>query len=125
MKRCKLKLSFLLILLVLLVTYIGSYIILSKRGCYEPAAIGLGGVKAYGWAPRGFVDGYIWNRWPMIVYLPLWSLDMRFWHTDKKVWSGEYPVNEVKREEIWKVYKAHGFFDAKEPPAAETDKPTK
>ncbi len=103
-------------LLILLLIYIGNYVSLSSGGCYEPAAIGLGGVKAYGWAPRGFVDGYVWKRWPMTIYLPLWGLDMRFWHRQDKVWSGQYPINEVKREDIWKVYQADGFFDAKKPP---------
>ncbi len=103
-------------LLILLLIYIGSYVLISSGGCYEPAAIGLNGVKWYLWAPYGFVTNYKWKRWPMILYLPLWGLDMRFWHTQEKVWSGQYPVNEVKREEIWKVYQAYGFFDAKEPP---------
>ena len=48
-------------LLTLLLIYIGSYALLSSGGCYEPAAIGLNGVKWYGWAPRGFVDHYRWN----------------------------------------------------------------
>ena len=103
-------------LLILLLIYIGSYVLLSSGGCYEPAVIGLDGVKAYDCAPRGFVDGYVWKRWPMIIYLPLWSLDMRLWHTQEKAWSGQYHVNEVKREDIWKVYEAWGPLAAEKPP---------
>jgi hypothetical protein len=98
-----------IVVLTVLLLYVGSYIALSADGCYEPAAIGLGGVKSYQWAPRGFVDNYNWKRWPMTIYYPLYALDMRFWHTLEKSRSGEYPVDEVKREDIWKVYKAFGF----------------
>ncbi len=112
-------------LLALLLAYIFSYVGLSAGGCYEPAAIGLGGVKSYSWAPRGFIADYKWRHWPMFVYLPLWALDRHLWHTDDKSRSGRYPVDEVKLEDIWKVYKASGFFDEKAPPAAEKEKPPK
>ena len=100
---------FRIVLLILLLVYVGSYVVLSSGGCYEPAAIGLNGVKGYGWAPRGFVDHYRWKRWPAIVYLPLYIIDVRAWHRDAKVNSGRYPVDEVKPKDIWKVYKALGF----------------
>ena len=45
----------------------------------------------------------------MYVYFPLYGVDRHIWHTDEKASSGRYPINEVKREEIWKVYKANGF----------------
>ena len=41
-----------IILVTLLLIYIASYARLSSGGCYEPAAIGLNGVKSYGWRPR-------------------------------------------------------------------------
>ncbi len=96
-------------LLTLLLIYIGSYALLSSGGCYEPAAIGLNGVKWYGWAPRGFVDHYRWKRWPGILYVPLYVLDIRAWHANAYAAPGRYPVDEVKPKDIWKVYKAYGF----------------
>ena len=115
-----------LVLILLLVIYIGSYVVLSVGGCYEPAAIGLGGVKAYAWAPRSFYVGNQWQRCPMI-YAPLFILDRQLWHTQEKSWSGQYPIDKVKREDIWKLYQAEGFFTTKEPAAseAEADKPLK
>jgi hypothetical protein len=111
-----------IVLLTLLPFYVGSYLVLSARGCYEPAGIGLNGVKWYAWAPSGFVVHYNWRRWP-IIYFPLWSLDMHVWHTDAKAKSGRYPVDEVRREDIWKVYEANGLLE--KAPAAEVEKPPK
>jgi hypothetical protein len=128
MTRKKIGFCALLVLVALIVAYAGSYLVLSVKGCYEPALIGLGGVKQYSWAPSGFVVGYEWKRWPAIIYLPLCVLDERLWHTPDKSNSGQYPVDEVRREDIWKLYQAYGFFDKKEPSAvhvskAEHDKP--
>jgi hypothetical protein len=123
MKRKKIWLSVLAGLLVLLLLYTGSYVILSARGCYEPAGIGLGGVKWYAWAPHGFVEGYRWKRCPMLIYAPLLCLDRWLWHPPGNPPPGGYPVNEVKREDIWKVYKAHGFFDQKESPERQAREP--
>ncbi len=97
-----------IILLVSLVLYVGSYLHLSAAGRYEPQAIGLNGVKWYAWAPRGFVTNYRWNRIG-IAYLPLYVLDTKMWHPADKAHSGQYPINEVKQEDIWKVYKALGL----------------
>jgi hypothetical protein len=48
---------------------------LSFRGRYEPASIGLNGVKDFDWAPSGFVHDYRW-RWPLVTfYLP--PMDVR------------------------------------------------
>jgi hypothetical protein len=98
-----------LTLLALLVIYLSSYLCLSLGGRYEPAGIGLNGVKSYNWAPRGFVTDYRWNRAPEAFYLPLYAVDILFWHTIDAADSGHYPVNRVDRKDIWKVYKANGF----------------
>lgn len=98
-----------IVLLVLVVLYVGSYLGLSAAGRYEPASIGLNGVKSYGWAPHGFVTNYQWNRTLEIVYLPLFCLDISIWHTAERAQSGRYPINEVDRKDIWKVYKALGI----------------
>jgi hypothetical protein len=60
----------------------------------------------------------------MYVYAPLYILDQCIWHTQAKADSGLYPVDVVKREDIWKVYQAYGFFDQRRP-TAEADKPPK
>ena len=98
-----------IVVLVLLALYVGSYLALSANGRYEPAAIGLNGVKSYGWAPYGFVKNYRWNSALIRTYLPLYAIDCNFWHTCDKACSGRYPINEVDSKDIWKVYKACGF----------------
>jgi hypothetical protein len=91
---------------LLLSLYVGSYVLLSLGGRYESASIGLGGVKNYGWAPRGFVDDFVWDRSLMRVYFPLYQLDVRCWHTYADADSGKYPINEVAPEDIGRVYQA-------------------
>jgi hypothetical protein len=112
-----------IVLPILLLLYCGSYVVFSAGGCYEPATVGLDHVNAYGWAPRGFVAGYRWKRWPLIVFAPLYVLDINYWHTFPKVNSGEYPVDWVKPEDVWKLYRAWGFLDKEEPPATEKTRP--
>lgn len=94
------------VLAVLLLCYIGSYVALSLSGRYEPSAIGLNGVKGYGWAPTGFVRNYKWNMWLQLFYLPLWAVDMRVWHSPGKAYTERYPIDYVAQKDIWKVYKA-------------------
>ena len=50
MKPCTKKIvkTFGIVVLTLLVLYVGSYVALSLGVCYEPAGIGLNGVKWYG-----------------------------------------------------------------------------
>jgi len=86
--------------------YVGSYLWRSTHGRYEPAAIGLNGVKWYHWAPSGFVADFRWNRTLMGVYHPLFFLDTRFWHTSDEACRKRYPINEVATEDIGKVYRA-------------------
>jgi len=83
----------------------------SSRGRYEPAVIGLGGVKWYDWAPQGFVTDFRWNNdLVRFYYYPLWRLDRRFWH--KPIhgpgvnYPINYPVNEVAPEDIGQVFQA-------------------
>jgi hypothetical protein len=106
---------------VLLALYISSYVALSVGGRFEPRAIGLNGVKGYAWAPRGFVKDYKWNWSLVLFYLPLTALDERVWHNGYR----QYPVNFVKRENIWKVYKAWGLLDEEKPPEAKPNKPAR
>ena len=76
---------------------VGTYLVLSLRGRYEPGLWGLGVVKCYQWAPAGFVEGYQWDRRLMIGFLPLWKLDQWLWH--EELWGddeSEYPVNKVE-----------------------------
>jgi len=92
--------------IVTLVLYVVSYLWLSMNGRFEPEAIGLAGVKLYGWAPLGFVHEYKWNHSLQICFLPLWVLDAKFWHKSDDALIGKYPTDEVSREDIWKVYVA-------------------
>jgi hypothetical protein len=89
-----------------LFSYIGSYVWRSERGRYEPAIIGLNGVKSYGWAPKGFVTDFRWNHTLMRAYFPLYFLDNRFWHTPDDAYRGNYPINKVSVDDIGKVYRA-------------------
>ncbi len=86
--------------------YTGSYAWLSSEGRYEPAVFGTGGVKWYRWAPKGFMEGFTETRFSKI-YLPLWALDHHYWHTSDEAHDGHYPINEVKKEDIGKVYRAY------------------
>ena len=104
--------TFGIVVLTLLVLYVGTYVALSLGGRYEPAGIGLNGVKFYAWAPRGFVTDYVWNHPLMCLYLPLYGLDIHLWHSTLAGWEAEYskyPVNKVESEDTWKVYRANGF----------------
>ena len=86
--------------------YAGAYVVRSLDGRFEPAHIGLNGVKWYQWAPAGFVTDFKWNHAQLKFYYPLYLLDIRFWHNEDAEFVSKYPFNEVKPEEIWKVYKA-------------------
>ena len=91
-------------LVLLLLFYVGSYIVLSVSGRYEPSVWGIAKVngsivsapKWYDWAPRGFVSNLKWRQGMMLFFLPLWELDRFAWHDSDKCWSGKYPVNETK-----------------------------
>jgi hypothetical protein len=78
-----------------LFAYFGSYVLRSSQGRFEPAVIGLGGVKWYDWAPQGFVTDFRWDTRIVRVYYPVWQLDRRLWHppvhgSDRSL----YPINE-------------------------------
>ena len=51
----------------------------------------------------------------MMIYRPLFFLDDLFWHPSGFPQTGRYPIDKVEREDIWKVYKAYGFFDKNQP----------
>lgn len=61
-RRTLIKLLLSASLALMLCLYVGSYLWLSTHGRYEPAAIGLNGVKWYHWAPSGFVTNFRWNQ---------------------------------------------------------------
>jgi hypothetical protein len=122
-RRVRISRRFVIVGLALLIIYIGSYVALSIGGCYEPYCIGLGGVKCYAWAPHGFVTDYKWNTMLMIVYHPLMVLDERYWHTYDYQFSGKYPINEVDKKDIWRVYQAWGALKTTEQsPTSDVDK---
>lgn len=106
MNRLARKLVIGIALGLILLFYVGSYALLSSHGRYEPAAFGLNGVKWYAWAPSGFVENFRWSPNLIRVYLPLYALDCRFWHTWDEAEDGVYPINEVADEDVEKIYGA-------------------
>ena len=94
--------------------YIGSYVSRSIRGRYEPAVIGLNGVKSYAWAPEGFVADFQWNTETWRFYYPLYEFDQRYWHKSQHWPNDDYPFNEVKPEEIGRVYDAWSLDNSKD-----------
>ena len=92
--------------LILFLLYVFSYIAFSVWGRYEPASIGLNGVKSYAWAPKYFVMDFKWSTPMRLFYIPGYYMDTRFWHTEDKAYTDKYPVNEVPVEEIGRVYQA-------------------
>ena len=84
-----------LLLLILLLAYIGSYLAMSIQGRYEPAATGSYGVKWYAWVPRDFLPDFRGNASVRVAYMPLYWLDINFWHTSDDAWSGRYPIHRM------------------------------
>jgi hypothetical protein len=78
-------------LLVFLIAYFGSYMGLTLRGAYIPAATDLNGVMWWIWSPSGFTykDGHFPTTFGLIFY-PLWSLDTHYWHNDRTGQSGPH-----------------------------------
>lgn len=103
------KMSLQLVTVVMLV-YIGTYVILSSAGQYVPGSWWLGWVKHYIWAPHGFVAGPAGieqRRLPQMLFLPLWWVDMRFVHSSSKAGDDQYPINTLLDEELQKRLKAY------------------
>ena len=72
--------------LLLLAGYIGSYLGLTVTGVYMPSIWGLNGIKSWAWTPAGFADASGRLRAPVVIlYLPLYWIDHRYWHND---WTG-------------------------------------
>jgi hypothetical protein len=91
-----------------LVLYVGSYALLSYQGQYVPGAWGLGWVKWYIWAPRGFASGPMGtehNRSMQVVFLPLWWIDMQLVHKSDQVPHERYPINTKLDDELQKRLK--------------------
>jgi hypothetical protein len=74
---------------VFMVVYCGSYTGLTLSGAYIPSAYDLRGVMGWIWAPPGFA--YKDGRFPTtlgFVFIPLWWLDIHYWHNDESGQSG-------------------------------------
>jgi hypothetical protein len=83
----------------LFVVYVLTYLVLTFNGGYQPISVGASHVKEYAWAPLGFYDpdhawknsSYAhhhptektggWNQM-MLVFYPLWFIDVRYIHTE-------------------------------------------
>ena len=99
--------------LLVVAAYIFSYVRISSRGRFEPTVIGLNGVKIYGWAPEGFVSEFKWSRPKLLFYYPLHLIDTRFFHSSNDASGERFPIDEVSKEEIGKVYQAWGLMKTK------------
>jgi len=109
MKTNPWKRACLIVGLLVFVIYVVSYIWISARGRFEPGQIGLNGVKRYSWAPEGFVNEFKWNHHKMLFYYPLYYIDTELFHDSDEQYSGRFPINEVPKSEIGKVYRAWGL----------------
>ena len=67
--------------------YIGLYLALTSAGTYQPATWGLNGIKSFAWSPKYFTDatGRLRRAWAY-TFLPLYWLDLHYWHND---WTGQ------------------------------------
>jgi hypothetical protein len=81
--------------------YVASYLFLTLGGAYAGSVYGLrvdkdgktiSAPKWYSWAPVGFEADGEWNGALALIYLPLYGLDARYWHTDDLSALGVYPV---------------------------------
>lgn len=80
--------------IALLLTYLGSYTLLSVTGCYRITLQGLQ-YEHYAWIPYGYFDrANNLRRGIYKLYLPLFVLDNRFWHTDKNNRSPSPPFEQ-------------------------------
>jgi hypothetical protein len=81
--------------LVLFATvYVATYLALSTTGTYRPNTIGLNGIQDWFWSPKYFADdfGTLRKGWAC-AFLPLYWLDLHYWHND---WTGENgPRHEI------------------------------
>lgn len=76
-------------MLGVLVSYVGIYLLLTSLGSYIPGTWGLRGVKNWLWAPALFADKKGAFRDPIqFAFLPAWLLDRWFWHNDRTGESG-------------------------------------
>lgn len=102
----------LILCVTLAALYIGSYLVLSLQGRYEPSVVGGNGVKRFQWAPRGFVTDFLrWDRTMSAVYFPLHFLDTSLWHTPDLARSERYPANEVSgSERVYREWGAEPWF---------------
>ena len=94
-RSTRIKIILVASLTLALFAYVGSYLSRSMQGRYEPASIGLNGVKSYAWAPKGFVTDFKWNHPFMRVYFIPYYLDSQLWHTSDDAYGNIYPVNRL------------------------------
>lgn len=99
MKRRRLKIG-LRVVAGMLVIYTATYLWLSLRGRYEPEVFGSNGVKSYLWAPEGFVTDSVRNKQLSYLFLPLFIMDIRLWHTFERAHTSDYPINRISHEEM-------------------------
>ena len=109
----------LLLLGLVLALYPVSYLVVSRKGFYDPGPAGLrqgAGNTAiivskfgYRWHPfEGFRDLNDFSVAPLpallgAFYRPLLELDRRWWHTEERAESGQYPVKNGIVGSTWTI----------------------
>jgi hypothetical protein len=91
-------------LVVAVICYVGSYVLLSAFGEFQPGVIGSNGVKWYAWCPAGLHCGYR-QRWTLYYfYAPLYVADKNYWHRIGVESSGKYPMRTPSTPAEWKEW---------------------
>ncbi len=93
-------------LVIVLVIYVGSYAGVSAFGEFHPGVIGSGGIKWYCWVPAGFSRGFRLRKPLFYAYLPLYRLDVTYWHRFGDAYGGRYPVVTPATRQEWDEWEA-------------------
>ncbi len=92
---------------IALICYIGSYVVLSKFGEFQPGVMGIHGPKWYAWCPAGLHSGFR-QRWTLYYfYLPLYMTDRNYWHRDGDAWTGKYRTRTPSTSAEYKEWRGH------------------
>ena len=92
--------------------YVGSYVVLSLGGRFEPSTTGLRGVegsvaisvRTFIWKPAGF-SNHFKTRWSLVYfYLPIYFLDIHFWHGYEDAYGRKYPTSEPSNATEWRAW---------------------
>jgi hypothetical protein len=89
------------VILVVLSLYVAAYLGMTMAGGYIPFTSGSNGIKDWIWAPNCMTDDTGRFR-PGVshVFLPLFWLDVKFWHND---WTGSSAPRKALKPPAWRL----------------------